>query len=169
MSCCGLRMIAIAYKDYLPGYEIKTDNEAVVLPTFEWIEDEASIVNDLTLIGVFGIQDPVRPEVSESIRKCQEAGIVVRMITGDNVDTARTIALECGIIKPSEDFVVMEGKLGNFWYIVFFYKKCTTNQTESISQHFPKKHYLILRYRKTFIFASKANGHHFSFELNKSD
>jgi len=37
------------------------------------------------------------------------------MITGDNVDTARTIALECGIIKPSEDFVVMEGKLGNFW------------------------------------------------------
>ena len=115
MSCCGLRMIALAYKDYLPGYEIKTDNEAVVLPTFEWIEDEASIVNDLTLIGVFGIQDPVRPEVSESIRKCQEAGIVVRMITGDNVDTARTIALECGIIKPSEDFVVMEGKLGNFW------------------------------------------------------
>jgi len=32
------------------------------------------------------------------------------MVTGDNVNTARSIALKCGILKPGDDFLVMEGK-----------------------------------------------------------
>lgn len=46
----------------------------------------------------------------DAIRKCQRAGITVRMVTGDNVNTARSIAAKCGIIKPGEDFLVLEGK-----------------------------------------------------------
>ena len=38
----------------------------------------------------------------ESIRLCKQAGITVRMVTGDNVDTARAIALDCGIITPND-------------------------------------------------------------------
>lgn len=117
MSRYGLRTIALAYKDYLPSSSVKSENENVIPHFFNWDENETSIINDLTLIGVFGIQDPVRPEVNESIKKCQEAGIVVRMITGDNLDTARTIALECGIITPNEDFIVMEGR--HFSIILF--------------------------------------------------
>lgn len=46
----------------------------------------------------------------EAIRKCQRAGITVRMVTGDNVNTARSIATKCGIYKPGEDWLVLEGK-----------------------------------------------------------
>ena len=49
-------------------------------------------------------------KVPEAIAKCQRAGITVRMVTGDNVNTARSIAIKCGIIRPGQDvFLVMEG------------------------------------------------------------
>jgi len=48
-------------------------------------------------------------QVPEAIAKCQRAGITVRMVTGDNVNTARSIATKCGIIRPEMDFLVMEG------------------------------------------------------------
>ncbi|XP_022533127.2 plasma membrane calcium-transporting ATPase 3b isoform X1 [Astyanax mexicanus] len=97
MACEGLRTICIAYRD-LPGD-----------PEPEW-ENEADIVTDLTCICVVGIEDPVRPEVPEAIRKCQRAGITVRMVTGDNINTARAIAAKCGIIQPGDDFLCLEGK-----------------------------------------------------------
>ncbi|XP_044161755.1 plasma membrane calcium-transporting ATPase 3 isoform X2 [Bufo gargarizans] len=97
MACDGLRTICIAYRDF----------QAVPEP--EW-ENENEIVGDLTCIAVVGIEDPVRPEVPEAIRKCQRAGITVRMVTGDNINTARAIAAKCGIIQPGEDFLCIEGK-----------------------------------------------------------
>ncbi|XP_015203690.1 plasma membrane calcium-transporting ATPase 2 isoform X2 [Lepisosteus oculatus] len=97
MACDGLRTICIAYRDF-PGN-----------PEPEW-DNENEIVADLTGICVVGIEDPVRPEVPEAIRKCQRAGITVRMVTGDNINTARAIAIKCGIIHPGEDFLCIEGK-----------------------------------------------------------
>ncbi|KFD50022.1 hypothetical protein M513_09115 [Trichuris suis] len=75
----------------------------------DW-EDENSVVRDLTCIALVGIQDPVRHEVPDAIRKCQRAGITVRMVTGDNVNTARAIAMQCGIIEPGSDFLILEGR-----------------------------------------------------------
>jgi magnesium-transporting ATPase (P-type) len=49
-------------------------------------------------------------QVPEAIKKCQRAGITVRMVTGDNINTARSIATKCGILKPGEDFLILEGK-----------------------------------------------------------
>ena len=49
-------------------------------------------------------------QVPDAIRKCQRAGITVRMVTGDNINTARSIAIKCGIIKPGDEFLVLEGK-----------------------------------------------------------
>lgn len=46
----------------------------------------------------------------DAIKKCQRAGITVRMVTGDNINTARAIALKCGILHPGEDFLCIEGK-----------------------------------------------------------
>ncbi|XP_035513348.1 plasma membrane calcium-transporting ATPase 3b, partial [Morone saxatilis] len=97
MACEGLRTICIAYRD-LPSN-----------PEPDW-ENEAEIVTELTCITVVGIEDPVRPEVPEAIRKCQRAGITVRMVTGDNINTARAIAAKCGIIHPGDDFICIEGK-----------------------------------------------------------
>ncbi|XP_056129282.1 plasma membrane calcium-transporting ATPase 3b isoform X2 [Lampris incognitus] len=97
MACEGLRTICIAFRD-LPGN-----------PEPEW-DSEVEIVTELTCITVVGIEDPVRPEVPEAIRKCQRAGITVRMVTGDNINTARAIAAKCGIIHPGDDFICLEGK-----------------------------------------------------------
>lgn len=74
------------------------------------LDDEDSVVSNLTCIGVVGIEDPVRPEVPAAIRKCQRAGITVRMVTGDNINTARSIAAKCGILRPGDNYIVLEGK-----------------------------------------------------------
>ncbi|KAL0268071.1 UNVERIFIED_CONTAM: hypothetical protein PYX00_010146 [Menopon gallinae] len=107
LACDGLRTISIAYRDFVPGKaqinEVHIENEP------NW-DDEENIVANLTCLAVVGIEDPVRPEVPEAIRKCQRAGITVRMVTGDNVNTARSIATKCGILKPGDDFLILEGK-----------------------------------------------------------
>src|ERR1043165_6980366 len=41
---------------------------------------------------------------------CQSSGITVRMVTGDNIITARSIALKCGIITPNDKYLVIEGR-----------------------------------------------------------
>jgi len=60
-----------------------------------------------TCIGIVGIKDPVRPGVKESVAICRSAGITVRMVTGDNINTAKAIARECGIL--TEGGVAIEG------------------------------------------------------------
>nr|XP_056722965.1 plasma membrane calcium-transporting ATPase 2 isoform X9 [Euleptes europaea] len=97
MASEGLRTICVAFRDFSNNPEPDWDNEN-------------DILTDLTCICVVGIEDPVRPEVPEAIRKCQRAGITVRMVTGDNINTARAIAIKCGIIHPGEDFLCIEGK-----------------------------------------------------------
>lgn len=63
----------------------------------------------LVLITVIGVKDVPRPEVPAAIAKCRKAGIKVRMVTGDNMVTARAIAKEVGIIQEGDDSLVMEG------------------------------------------------------------
>ncbi|PON91113.1 P-type ATPase [Trema orientale] len=60
-----------------------------------------------TCIGIVGIKDPVRPGVRESVAICRSAGITVRMVTGDNINTAKAIARECGIL--TENGLAIEG------------------------------------------------------------
>ncbi len=67
------------------------------------------VEKDLTLVALVGIEDPLRSEVPGAIQDCKRAGIVVRMVTGDNVQTARAIAKKCGILQDSTD-TVMDGK-----------------------------------------------------------
>ncbi|KAM6306844.1 plasma membrane calcium-transporting ATPase 1 isoform 8-T8 [Podargus strigoides] len=98
MASEGLRTICLAFRDFPAG-----EHEP------EW-DNENDIITGLTCIAVVGIEDPVRPEVPDAIRKCQRAGITVRMVTGDNINTARAIALKCGILNPGEDFLCLEGK-----------------------------------------------------------
>ncbi|XP_078488037.1 plasma membrane calcium-transporting ATPase 2 isoform X2 [Ciona intestinalis] len=97
MASNGLRTIALGYRDF------PADSPP------NW-EQENTVVSNLTCIGITGIEDPVRPEVPDAIIKCQRAGITVRMVTGDNINTARSIAAKCGIINPQDDILVMDGK-----------------------------------------------------------
>ncbi|KAJ2364175.1 plasma membrane calcium, partial [Coemansia sp. RSA 2610] len=81
----ALRTFALAYK------EIGDDELAACS------DDEAPLEN-LVWIGVVGIQDPLRPGVRQAVDNCHRAGVIVRMITGDNIETARAIARDAGIL-----------------------------------------------------------------------
>uniref|UniRef100_A0A8C2Z908 Calcium-transporting ATPase n=1 Tax=Cyclopterus lumpus TaxID=8103 RepID=A0A8C2Z908_CYCLU len=98
MASEGLRTICLAYRDF-PVSEGEPD----------W-DNENDILSGLTCLSVVGIEDPVRPEVPDAIKQCQRAGITVRMVTGDNINTARAIASKCGILLPGDDFICLEGK-----------------------------------------------------------
>ncbi|KAK4838830.1 hypothetical protein QYF36_016761 [Acer negundo] len=80
----------------------------LVFKDLNYSSDENNIPdNGYTLIAVVGIKDPVRPGVKEAVQTCLAAGITVRMVTGDNINTAKAIARECGILTP--DGVAVEG------------------------------------------------------------
>lgn len=79
----GLRMIAFSYKE----------------------NNSNDLEKNQVFLGFVGIADPVREEVIEAVKKTQEAGIKVVMITGDNPLTAEAIGIEAGIIKQGEDIV----------------------------------------------------------------
>lgn len=70
-------------------------------------EKETIPINGYTCICIVGIKDPVRPGVKEAVEVCRTAGITVRMVTGDNINTAKAIATECGIL--TDDGVAIEG------------------------------------------------------------
>ncbi|OMO86035.1 Cation-transporting P-type ATPase [Corchorus olitorius] len=82
-----------------------------LLLAFKDVDDsnpEKKIPNSgYTLIAVVGIKDPVRPGVKEAVQTCLAAGITVRMVTGDNINTAKAIAKECGILTA--DGIAIEG------------------------------------------------------------
>jgi calcium-translocating P-type ATPase len=112
MALNGLRTICIAYRDFMPK-SAQNGSQAENVTFYEsepdW-NDEGQILDQFTCLGLIGIEDPVRPEVPEAIRKCQTSGVVVRMVTGDNINTATSIALKCGIVKPGDDFLILESK-----------------------------------------------------------
>lgn len=79
----GMRVIALA--------EIELENGE------ESIENIIENLDGFSLLGMYGIIDPPRQDVKESIQLTQEAGIRVKMITGDHPDTAKVIAKEIGL------------------------------------------------------------------------
>jgi potassium/sodium efflux P-type ATPase len=85
----GLRVLAVADKpvQFTMGEDLKQ-------PKFSRDKMEC----ELTFRGLIGIYDPPRPESKPSVLKCHQAGIQVHMLTGDHIDTARTIATEVGIL-----------------------------------------------------------------------
>ncbi|KAJ3679238.1 hypothetical protein LUZ60_017249 [Juncus effusus] len=105
MGSNSLRCVALAYKP-LDLKKIPTEEDQRV----NWpLPDD-----DLILLCILGMKDPCRPGVQEAVNLCIEAGVKVRMVTGDNLQTAIAIALECGILtqkdKNYDPEEVIEGK-----------------------------------------------------------
>lgn len=104
MAGQGLRTLAIAYKHTSEGADFISKDENGI---FE-IEK-----NGLVLLAILGVRDPPRPEVKKAIEDCKAAHIKVRMVTGDNLVTAKAIATEIGILEPDDthEYSVMEGPI----------------------------------------------------------
>ncbi|KAK9067595.1 hypothetical protein SSX86_011706 [Deinandra increscens subsp. villosa] len=95
MAASSLRCIAFAHKKVVEDTDHQTLTE-----------------DGLTLLGIVGLKDPCRPGSKKAIETCRFAGVQVKMITGDNVFTAKAIATECGILEAGQevcDEEVVEG------------------------------------------------------------
>jgi Ca2+ transporting ATPase len=102
----ALRTIALAYKDVMPNEHGEYHDE----PQDDDIKNIEK--SGLTLICIFGIMDIVRTEVPGAVKTVNEAGVTVRMVTGDNIVTAQAIAVLCKIIdedKVGDPNVCIEG------------------------------------------------------------
>ena len=87
LSAEGLRVLAAAIR------EVPDSKSQLSLDDLD---------EEMTFLGLIGIIDPPRPEAIEAIKSCHEAGIRVKMITGDHAGTARAIGIEMGLGKGDE-------------------------------------------------------------------
>jgi len=65
------------------------------------LPERSDVESHLTLLGLAGLYDPPRLETAGAVKKCQQAGITVHMLTGDHVKTATAIAYEIGILNAA--------------------------------------------------------------------
>ncbi len=97
MAAQGLRVLALARR--------QVDANHATL-------EHSHVAAGLTFLGLQAMIDPPRPEAVEAVRKCQAAGIAVKMITGDHLVTARAIAGQIGLQgrEPQSKLVVLSGR-----------------------------------------------------------
>ncbi|KAI7841822.1 hypothetical protein COHA_004351 [Chlorella ohadii] len=98
MASSGLRTLCLAYTDF-------PENDSS--RPADYFDKPHHLEENLTMTCIVGIKDPVRKEVPDAVATCQRAGITVRMVTGDNIHTAKHIARECGIL--TDDGIALEG------------------------------------------------------------
>jgi P-type Ca2+ transporter type 2C len=91
LAAAGMRVLAIASRPAAPG---EHDGD-VTADGFTGMREHDE--RDLKLQGLVGFHDPLRPEVAAAIRECQEAGIKLKLVTGDHLLTAHAVAEAAGI------------------------------------------------------------------------
>jgi Ca2+-transporting ATPase len=96
----------------------QAEKNKILLQAEEWASEGLKILGaafkegkelkektDYCWLGLIGIQDPIRPEVKESVAICQKAGIKIKIITGDHLKTAESVALNIGLKVNPENIL----------------------------------------------------------------
>ena len=91
----AMRTIGFAYQDLEAGEK--------------GIEDGNIVANNLTFIGIAGISDPIRSDVPAAVKQCFDAGVTVKIVTGDTVGTAREIGRQIGFVYGDEKKEIITG------------------------------------------------------------
>jgi len=116
----ALRAIALGHRDFVgisswpPSNMVSKENPHEVDPhALINVSASASEINkQFVLDALVGIQDPLKPGVAKAVLQCKHAGVTVRMVTGDNINTAKAISKECHILTPDDldnEYAFMEG------------------------------------------------------------
>lgn len=88
-----------ALKSHIKGLTEKA-MRCIALTISDQTDDD--LPDEMNLLGVIGVVDPVRNEVPEAVKIAHKAGIQVIEITGDCMETAKAVAMEAGIYKPGD-------------------------------------------------------------------
>lgn len=107
MAARPLRVLGLAIKTKGLPKDLADMKVGGTAKSLESPDNYEGIESDMTFLGFAGIKDPARPEVKESIQKCNDAGVRVIMITGDKKETAEAIGREIGLLDQDES---VEGK-----------------------------------------------------------
>ncbi|WP_131005060.1 cation-translocating P-type ATPase, partial [Clostridioides difficile] len=89
----SMRTLGFAYK------EISQAEEEAAVTAESDAMNVSAMENNLVFSGFVGIRDPLRKDVIESVNTANKAGVSVKMLTGDNINTARAIGEELGLLK----------------------------------------------------------------------
>lgn len=158
----GLRVMAFAYRDL----SIEEFNDLKYqCNNFQTEQDRETLEQNLVFVGVFALQDELRDRVLRSIQFAQKGNITVRMVSGDNLETATAVAIKAGILTeeeskqkyacmPAEEFRKLVGEVrqerdgaGNFRMVVQNRKefKQIATRLRVLSRAIPKdKHLLVV-------------------------
>ena len=95
------------YNEQLLAYQNKAMRTLAL--AYKYVDENASTdcselvaEGGMTFLGIFAISDPIRPDVPEAVKKCQSAGISVKIVTGDTPGTATEIARQIGLWQPTD-------------------------------------------------------------------
>lgn len=116
----ALRAIILAHQDFIgleswppKGMEDpERENQAKPEMLLDINASPHDIVESLTMDILVGIQDPLKQGVDEAVKQCKMAGVNVKMVTGDNLNTAKAISRACNILTPADSsnpYAYMEG------------------------------------------------------------
>ena len=89
------RILAFSHNDISTCYE-------------NWKKSQAEIESNMIFDGFVSIADPLRDDVYEAVEKCKNSGINLKILTGDNIVTAASIARQLGIVN--KDSIIMEAQ-----------------------------------------------------------
>jgi Ca2+ transporting ATPase len=92
----GMRCLGLAFRDLPAGFDLESVSTQMKNSDGS---DAYAAETEQTFLGLVGIEDPLRGEVPAAIEKCYQAGIDVRLVTGDNPETAVSIAFQAGILR----------------------------------------------------------------------
>lgn len=91
MAKCGLKVLSLACGQVDDGGSVEDYSD--------------KDLKNLDFLGLIGMIDPLRPEAKDAVQKCQESGIKVLMVTGDNPKTAYAISGELGFVKSPDEVI----------------------------------------------------------------
>lgn len=111
LSMCNPQSVSNSVPEKLKEFQVK----ALRTIAFAYSESEVESIADtdtpqgLSFLGIVGIADPLRNDVPNAISECHRAGIDVKMVTGDNYDTAIAIGKNAGLLSGNENYASISG------------------------------------------------------------
>ena len=107
----AMRTLAFAYKKLVSDDANTVESSSGQKPEKAFSFKEAILSGNLTLQAIAAITDPIRPDVPAAVKECRQAGIEVKVVTGDTAATALEIGKQIGVFEDEPENIGADGSL----------------------------------------------------------